>query len=210
MSGSISGDVLGGLFGILLVKNFFNSVYKFGPEKVRVGEMVFRKFFINRLMSRVLFGMDFQKFMPHEVMYRDDRNRRTSLFHVASQQRMDELFTVEGWSAVTFEGEVGIKTCAGRVNVVRRVPDGRQFNQEGYIRECLEDSVLVKLADEEEVWLEKPKWDEDNGYVYAEVTESLSINYYDPIRIIINVDGSIQMILSRITFQYDTYKLIHE
>ena len=67
-------------------REFFNSVYKFGPERVRVGEMVYRKFFINRLMSRVLFGRDFQKFMPYEVMYRDSRNCRPTLIHVASQQ----------------------------------------------------------------------------------------------------------------------------
>ena len=46
--------------------------------------------------------------MPYEIIYCDDYNRRTSLFHVASQQRMDELFTVEGWSGVTF---VAIVPC---------------------------------------------------------------------------------------------------
>ena len=70
--------------------------------------------------------------------------------------------------------------------------------------------MLVKLGDKEEVWLDKTQWDEGNWYVYAEVTYALSINYYDLIRILINVDGNIQMILSRITFQYDIYNIVHE
>ena len=145
-----------------------NRKVRMGPERMRVGIRSWRKIYIPHLLLVTLFGEGYKKFGRLEQ--RDfgcggGGNGGRRVFHIGSQQRIVELLTINKWCAVEVAGEVGRRTCCGRVNVVR-VDGGRKLNQVGYV---LDESVLnlhCMLENKQLVWLPKPKWDKLNGYVY--------------------------------------------
>ena len=65
----------------------------------------------------VLFGWEFDLFGELEVVA---HTKKRIVLHISSQFQMTELFTMTGWCAVEFNGDVELKTCGGCVNVLRK------------------------------------------------------------------------------------------
>ena len=183
-----------------------------GPEKLTVGYRSYRYIHIGRLLLMTLFGENLSKFFAYERReYGNGKSRRKwNLFHIGSYYRMKKLFTINHWCGVEFDGDAGRRTCCGRVAVRRRV-DGRMRSQNGFVIEETSDRLRCRLENKSLIWLKKPKWKKDVGYVYFQSTNnSYCIYEYDPVRLYIALDGDIQILFHRITLQHRSNYLIFE
>ena len=94
---------------------------------------------------------------------------------------------------------------------VRRRVDGRMRSQNGFVIEETSDRLRCRLENKSLIWLKKPKWKKDVGYVYFQSTNnSYCIYEYDPVRLYIALDGDIQILFHRITLQHRSNYLIFE
>ena len=131
--------------------------------------------------------------------------------HIASQSRMASLFTLAEWCAVTFDGDVGVRTCGGRVNVLRRRRCGGDVVTSGVVLREEGGLLLCGLETNEEMWLPKPDWDnQDKIYVPGEFSNRRRIEHFIPIRMMLNVDGNISFTLNRFTIESNTNNIVFE
>ena len=183
-------------------------IVRMGPERICVGIRSWRKLYIPHLLKVTLFGKDLRCFHQYESMqYGKGGSVKKKLFHISSQSRLKRLFTINEWCGVEFDGEIGKITCCGRVNVVR-MRGTRLLNQIGFVLEETVDKLHVRLENKDLVWLPKPKWDNQSGYIYLSVGSSYTINEYDPVRLLFSLDGHIQILFHRITLQNHTNYLV--
>ena len=117
-----------------------------GPERLTVGHRSYRNLHMGRLLVMTLFGDDLSNFFQYERReYGSGKGRRKwNLFHIGSNFRLKRLFTINHWCALDFDGDVGRRTCCGRV-VVRRRVDGQMRNQNGFVLEETSDRLRVRL-----------------------------------------------------------------
>lgn len=88
---------------------------KFGSEVVLIQSQSFRAIDFLLLLWLTLFGgKDYKHMRVHEVI---KRTNRLTLLYIASQRRMDAIFTVSGLSATTFHTTSTVMTCSGKVNI---------------------------------------------------------------------------------------------
>ena len=185
---------------------------RWGPERMRVGYRSYRHLQMGRLLVMTLFGEDLSHFFQYEMReYGSGKGRRKwNLFHIASNARLKRLFTINHWCAVDFDGDVGRRTCCGKV-VVRRRVGGQMKTQNGFVLAESSDRLRVRLENKALIWLKKPKWDKDVGYIYnLHKKNTYHIVEYDPVRLYITLDGQVQILFNRITLEHRTNYLIFE
>ena len=182
-----------------------------GPEKLTVGYRSYRMIHIGRLLLLTLFGHNFSIFFGYERReYGKGGKLKWHLFHIASQICLKRLFTINDWCALEFDGDVGKRTCCGRVAVRRRV-NGKYKNQNGFVIAETSTKLKCRLENKALVWLKKPKWKKDVGYQFIRsINNSYEIYEYDPVRLYITLEGDMQILFHRITLQRRTNYLIFE
>ena len=62
--------------------------------------------------------------------------------------------SINKWCALEFDGDVGHRTCCGRVCVRRKV-NGKTLSQIGFVVEETVDKVKCRLENKALVWLQK-------------------------------------------------------
>ena len=183
-----------------------------GPEKLVVGYRSYRNFHMGRLLVMTLFGNDLSNFFQYERReYGSGKGRmKWNLFHIGSHWRIKKLFTINHWCGLEFDGDVGKRTCCGRV-VVKRWSGGRMRTQNGFVMAETTNRLRCCLESKRLVWLNKPKWRKDVGYIYnCRNKHAYEIYEYNPVRIYITLDGDIQILFHRITLTHCTNYLIYE
>ena len=173
--------------------------YWFGNEQVTLHSQSFRTFTIPLLLRLCIFGKEYCNLTAAEVIR---KTKRVTLIHISSQERMEELFTLQGRCAVKFEVEVDRivaceRTCSGKVNVM---VGKRCVN--GYIIRELNDRWWIQLADNTRLWMNRIKYDGDNnGYDYVVPVGNANgkhMTMYWPIRILINENGHCKMTINKV------------
>jgi hypothetical protein len=170
----------------------------FGKEKVHIINQSYRRFEVNELIRLCLFGKDLGKLRVDEVVL---RSKKMCLIHIASEQRMRNLFTQEGLCASSFMITGFRHTCSGKVNTMK---DGK--NCIGYIvDESANGNVWrVQLVTNKMCSLTKPPFESNVGkYQYSDPNEAqgrVLITEYWPIRILLLNSGHGRLSLNRVTF----------
>ena len=129
-----------------------------GVESLTVGRRSYRQIHVSELLVKTLFGDRYNKFELFEQRKYGKGGGKKRLFHICSRDRMRQLFVLNGWSGIEFDGESGVRTCCGKVYVRRRV-DNNLLGQAGFILRETQHWINVKLENREEIWLQKPLWD---------------------------------------------------
>lgn len=125
-----------------------------GPEKLTVGYRSYRYIHIGRLLLMTLFGGNLLNFFAYERRDYGTGNskKKWNLFRIGSYYRIKKLFTINYWCGLEFDGDVGRRTCCGRVAVRRRV-GGRMKTQNGFVIEERSDRLRCRLENKSLVWL---------------------------------------------------------
>ena len=181
-----------------------------GVESLTVGRRSYRQIHVSELLVKTLFGDRYNKFELFEQRKYGKGGGKKRLFHICSRDRMRQLFVLNGWSGIEFDGESGVRTCCGKVYVRRRV-DNNLLGQAGFILRETQHWINVKLENREEIWLQKPLWDKHNGYLLNKyISNSYTITEYDPVRLYFSVYGELQILFHRITFRKHNNNLVFE
>lgn len=155
-------------------RNYMMSV---PGEKTKVGTHSYCRAYMSPIMFHCIFGKDLCNLHTTEIIY---RKKKCVVVHIASMQRIAEIFTVRGLCGVTLDMS-GIKhSCAGKVNVVRN-----GMNVSGFVMKERRSRWSLVLANKEEVTLKRVRWDDEQAYIYDESSRnsrSLRITSYSPIR----------------------------
>ena len=188
-----------------------SRVVRFGPESFELGVKTWRQIFMSPLLMWTLFGNDFCSLHGWEYREVGMGTGRRKLYHICSQRRLNKLLSLNGWSANAYDGDVGVQTFCGRVYVRRRLEDGSCRHQSGFVMEETERRIQCRLEDTNVVWIDKPKWVKDVGYqLNRNLNETFCIVQYDPVRILVSVDGIFTICYHRITLQYRSNHLVFE
>lgn len=101
----------------------------FGKERVVMWSQAYRSTFLSLLLKYTLFGVKERRITKKEVIY---KSKNVTVIHLASLERIQEVFTVSGLCGVSF-GKVNGSTMSscGKINFMVR---GRR-NIVGYIHE---------------------------------------------------------------------------
>ena len=86
-----------------------------GKAKILVGTQSFRRCAMNSLIHLCLFGDKYEKLMKTEVIY---RTKKMCIVHIASLQRIKQLFILSGLCDVEFSIRGIRHSCGGKVNLV--------------------------------------------------------------------------------------------
>eukprot|EP00978_Attheya_sp_CCMP212_P014420 scaffold36716_cov41-Attheya_sp.AAC.4 len=169
----------------------------FGKEKVKIGSQSYRKFELNNLIKLSLFGKNWSKLRHYETVF---KSKRSALIHIASENRMTNIFTLWGLCGSAFEVSGLVHTCCGKVSIKM---DGQHCV--GYIVDENESGNVwtIKLATNEIIELEKPQYNEKMGaYIYSinERRSARVIEQYWPIRILLQNSGRGKYTLNRVTY----------
>lgn len=185
--------------------------YWFGHERVKFLSQSFRTFTIPLLLRLCIFGREYCHLKAHEVIR---KTKRVALIHISSQERMEELFSLQGRCAIRFDVEVDRivaceRTCSGKVNMMI---GKRSIN--GYILKEVHDRWQIQLENNKKLWMTKVKYDaENNRYEYAVPHGNTNKKYmtmYWPIRMLINDNGHCKMTLNKVSFESGTGNIVSQ
>ena len=91
------------------------STYVFGKERVLLQNQVHRTFYLNSLLKLALFGRNFSRVSGcNEIVH---MTKRLAVVHFASRRRLNEVFNINGLSAVVHLKNDLEYTCCGKVSV---------------------------------------------------------------------------------------------
>lgn len=187
--------------------------FKFGNKTVTLHNMTYKNTYLSFLLKLCLFGRDLSNFTENEMVF---RKKKTTVVHIASKQRMCELFTLNKLCCVTKDVDNAEGTdvgstyfCCGKVCIMR---DGKELV--GYI---LSESRLfwkVKLETNDMVLIRKVNFvtGKNTGSYFYETDDKrnrMRVTEYNPIRIKIYESGKITMILNRCLVDSDGNLIIH-
>ena len=163
--------------------------YKFGDEKVQLQSQAYRAFNFSLLLELTIFGQKFQQMKASKTI---KKTKKLILFHVASQQRMKDIFVQEENCATEFEVEQDnglkyIQTCCGKVNVSY---NGK--NILGYILEEKNQKWKILLATNKVIFLDCLSFDrikQEYVYQHCPSKHKPSITEYWPICLLVCLNG---------------------
>ena len=159
--------------------------YTFGSEVVSIQSQSFRDIDFSLLLLLSIFGgKDYSTMRADEII---KKTTRVTLLHIASQRRMDDLFTLSGLSATTFYTPSTVMTCSGKVNILTV----RERNILGYIVDERNNMWKVKLENNETIWMPQLRYDHcRQEYNYDDLNNPAEskITMYWPIRLFINLN----------------------
>ena len=181
--------------------------YKFGSEVVLIQSQSFRAIDFSLLLQLTLFGgKDYKNMRAHEVI---KRTNRLTLLHIASQRRMDAIFTISGLSATTFHTTSTVMTCSGKVNI----ETAQKRNLLGYILDERNHRWKVKLETNETIWMPQLIYNRVNhAYDYDTWHDGVDkrITMYWPIRILISVNCECKMTFNQLIWNNITSDIVHD
>ena len=136
------------------------------------------------------------------------RTECTAVFHIASNRRMVELFTMAGHNAIEHETVLLMKICAGRICLRRGGKNvfGFVLSEEGVNwRVRLENGRVVNVA--------KPEVEVDDigrhKYVFDTTQDGYAVREYWPIRFSINNNGGkSKLTLNRFVYNKRTLNIV--
>ena len=170
--------------------------YKVGREMVVIQNQVFWNFHMNKLLNNVLFGYGYAKLYDHEIVH---KSKKQIVIHIASRQRMTELFSLNGLVACSQARHGMMFTCCGKVGLVNSA--GQSII--GYIMQENNNSLSVLLENNAVVSVDRPIYDSSLGsYVYnIDGTGEYSVSQYWPIRFRLNHSGKTFFLLNRVVLR---------
>ena len=184
--------------------------YRFAKETVKLQSQTYKTFCMTYLMRLYLFGEDYSK-VSNEVCY---QSKNITLLHIASQKRMNEIFTVEKESATEIEfeknGFEATRTCCGKVQIADR--NGKKGV--GFIMEERRNFWKIMMKETSQILnLKKVTYNADeNKYEFNDFTDYLGnyITTYWPIRLSLANNGSCSMTLNRVSFEKQSNRIIQQ
>ena len=176
--------------------------YVFGKEVVELNTQTYKKFTMTLLLNSYLFGENYSK-VRNEVCY-ESKTKNVTVLHIASQKRMQEIFTIEEQTASAFLYEKGsfaaIRTCCGKVQIV----DGLGKKNIGFILEERRTFWKIKLKTTNDIiHLKKLTYNSEEGrYELNNFCDhnGRHITKYWPIRMYLTKKGNCRMTINRVGF----------
>ena len=134
-------------------------IYMLGKERVVMLSQTYRVFTATGLICIALFGKSNSKLKKSEIIF---ASKRQTLVHIASQERIEKLLTLNSLCAAKVKRGTCIHSCASKVMLVK---DGKESI--GYIKSEFRGKWIVHTASNRSVQLNKVVLAEDkSGYVY--------------------------------------------
>ena len=182
-------------------KHLSQMIYMFGKERVVMLSQTYRVFSATALVRIPLFGKKNSKLKKSEIIF---ASKRQTIVHIASQERIEKLLTLNSLCAARVTRGTCIHSCAGKVMLIR---DGKESI--GYIKSEFRDKWIVHTATNRSVQLNKVVLAEDkSGYVYSPGPRNkYCIVQYVPIRLIVKENGTVRYTLNRYAIEEGTGKL---
>ena len=189
--------------GALKKKNeSFNESVKmktFGKESFCLQTQIFRSMFLNHLLKLTFFGHKNSKLNLNETVY---KTSNCCVVHIASYERMIQLFTINEVCAFVYVGEDAKYTCGGKVVLKHRVTNKQSI---GYVmsEDNRTNKMSVQLESGLTVSLKKPTFGEQEdgtwGFGWDDINddEQYNIMQYWPIRFKLLKSGFIHMTLNK-------------
>ena len=201
--------------GLKKTQPFTDSVKEktFGRERFELGTQLFRSFFLNYLLKLTFFGSNCSKLSPHEVVY---RTNKSVVVHIASHDRMIELFTMNGVCAFEYkkdgdnDGETHRYTCGGKVIVKEK--RGRMRECVGYVMSERRNDIDIRLENGEEIIMVRPDINELGIWSYHnqhnDDCEYRIVEYW-PIRLKLLNSGFTHMTINKFVLSADNDLIIN-
>jgi hypothetical protein len=163
---------------------------------VVIQNQVFWNFHMNKLLNNVLFGYGYAKLYDHKIVH---KTKKQIVIHIASRQRMTELFSLNGLVACSQARHGMMFTCCGKVGLVNLA--GQSII--GYIMQENNNSLSVLLENNAVVSVDRPIYDSSlSSYVYnIDGTGEYSVSQYWPIRFRLNHSGKTFFTLNRVVLR---------
>ena len=187
------------------------SIICFGKERVVVGSQTYRQLNISYLLKLVIFGgkNNNRINMVSEFM---KTTKRTTLIHIASQRRIEEMLTINNQCGVSFRKYFGkidqdrkyyTLTCSGKVSLKNK--ENKKIIL-GYIINETNDKWQIQVegvngGNDNIFWINRLQYSfERDEYILNENIASggYSITNYWPIRLLLNEDGNCKFIFNRL------------
>ena len=124
--------------------------YYFGKEKVTLQGQSFCSFKLNYFISLCIFGKDFCKLQDLEIVY---QSKRVTIIHICSIERAQELLTIDGLSAATFEEDNYLYHASARVSVVINARE-----QAGFVLSSNGNEIEIQLTDNSSTLCAPSQW----------------------------------------------------
>ena len=184
----------------------------FGNESFLLQSQIFRSFFLNPLLKLTFFGKNNSNFYKDEIVY---KTGSVQVIHIASQQRMIDLFKINGVCAFVFLNSDGIKiSCGGKVVVKHRTSNLEGI---GYVisEDRLNEKIIIKLETGGTIEMKKPWYEEDGDgaksyhWVLNDVAHiEYELIQYWPIRLKLMKSGYIHITINKFKLRETNNNLI--
>ena len=152
---------------------------QFGKERFILGVQVFRSFLLTHLLNVTMFGTNYCFLNDHEIVH---RSKGTIIAHIASKDRMVELFTFNEVCPFEFGNSSGLNTCSAKISVL----DTNSLQEGiGYVLEedRVANSFTVLLECGKKFDINIPFYDSDLGSWQLTGNDEYKMLQYWPIRI---------------------------
>ena len=162
----------------------------------------YRSLYVNLLLRQTLFGVTYGKMKHDEVVH---KTKRVTVLHIASRDRMIQLFSIAGLCGVTYYKVYGhCHSCCGKVNCFHR---GRHII--GYIPSESRNKWNVHLVNNKVIELGKVHCNRNgSGYKYPDLNlrnrPGYLVTQYWPVRFLVHSNGDCKFTLNRVTFDQST------
>ena len=173
--------------------------YTFGDEEVVLGNQCYRAFHINLLVRLSLFGDNFDGLKKWEIV---KTTKRVAVIHIASYNRMCQVFGIAGMSAVKFPKGNLMYTCAGKVSLYSKRSSRTMI---GYVIGETKVKLTVRCSNEQDIVMKKPRL-ENGVYVFdgcSNKEKDVFIVEYWPIRFKVSVSGATSFMMNRLVLDKD-------
>ena len=158
-------------------------------------KQVFWYFQLNKLLKAVLFGIGFEKIHNnYELVY---KTKKEVVIHIASMQRMRDIFSLNGLEPCHQERRGMMYACSAKVSLLNR--SGQSIID--YVTKEDNDNLFVLLDNGKNVCIRCPQFDKKVDYNVYDVHGSesgYSISQYWPIRFKFNASGASYFTLNRV------------
>jgi hypothetical protein len=107
-----------------------------------------------------LFGKGYLKLKVNEIVL---SKKRSAIIHIASLERMKEIFNLKGLCGTEYVIDGILYTCAGKVNLVN---SGKNIT--GFIVKERRDKWTIRLSNDKMITIGRVEYNDDDGYIYDE------------------------------------------
>ena len=171
----------------------------FGGVRTPLSNKSYHSMYLSYIVRIAIFGKYYERLKKNEIIY---QTSLVTVIHIASLERMKNLFCLGGLSSVLFcdkERTMEHSTCGKLYLEI----NGREMN--GYIIKSNQRNLTVQLENNERIETRCPKWDNESlEYKYSTLATNYTITSYQPNMFSISSStGQFKYLINRFTTDND-------